>query len=136
MSKVLPALLRHLCLAAVGKSNFLGRHRTPRPQVIQGGVAGKPHDPSGEGDLARVVLVDRLHQLGEDVLGYVFRLVMVLDQTVDEALNVGCVANVEEMQALAVAGLGPLDRLLYEAAVPRARGAGLGEAREVFWAQL
>ena len=119
MAKIAAALLADLGLAAIGEADFLGRHRTPGAHVVEGGVAGHPHDPGGKGNLALLVLVDRLHQLGEDVLGDVFGLVMVLDHAGDEALNVGGVAHVEEVQALAVARLGLLDGLQDEAAVPR-----------------
>ena len=85
--------------------------------MVKRSVAGHPHDPGREGDLTRLVLVDRLHQLGEDVLGDVLGLVMVLDQAGDEALYVVRVADVEEVKPLGVAGLSVLDCLLDQTAV-------------------
>jgi hypothetical protein len=103
-------------LVAVGDPDLLGRDRAPRPQMIERRVARDPHDPGRERDSAFLVLGDRRHQLGEHVVGDVFRLVVVAHEAVDVAQDVIGEAHVEEVDPLGVTFLGPANRLSNETA--------------------
>src|SRR6188472_4622641 len=84
----------------VGEPDLLGGDGTSYPHMVEGGVARDPHDPGGEGDLSLLVLLDRFHQLGEDVLGDVLGLMMIFDEAGDIALDIRCVADIEKVQSL------------------------------------
>src|SRR3954452_633965 len=117
------AIERSLSGAGVGQPHLLGGNSTPRPQVVECGVPGHPEDPGIEGNLALFVLVDRRHQLGEDVLRDVFRLVMVADEARYISEYVIRITDVEVVKTFRVSGLGTSHSSLREIAVPAAQCA-------------
>jgi hypothetical protein len=77
--------------------------------VVERDVAGDAQDPGRERDLACLVLDEDGHQLREDLLRDVLRLVVVAHDAADVAVDVVRVADVEEAQGLAVPRLRPGD---------------------------
>jgi hypothetical protein len=118
----LPGAVRADGLTVVGEPDLVGRDGAAGANVVEGSIAGDPHDPGSEGHLALLVLHDPGHQLGEDHLADVFGLVLVVHDTGDISLNVRRKACVEEMESLTVAGLGGIDSHLNHPAVPLCAG--------------
>ena len=86
--------------------NLLEGDLAPRAQVVECGVPGDPEDPGRERNLARLVLLDRGHELGEDVLRDVLGVLLVLDDAPDVAADVVGEAGVQEADPVHIALLG------------------------------
>lgn len=80
-------------------------------QMIECEIASDPQDPGDEGNLPLLVFSDDVDQLGEDLLGDVFRLMGILDDAAHVSVDVVGVAHVEEPERLAIALLGASDRI-------------------------
>src|SRR6185436_17246582 len=81
--EALGALEPDLLLTAVVRADLLEGNLSSRAHVIQSCVPGDPKYPRGERHIARLVLLDRGQELGEDVLRYVLGGIGVLDDAPD-----------------------------------------------------
>src|SRR6186997_281600 len=112
----------------VGQPHLLGGDRTLRPEMVERRVAGYAEDPSVERNRPLFVLVDRGDQLGEDVLGDVFRLVGIADQAGYVTKDVVRIADVEIVQSLTISRLGTSHSQPSQIAGPVAQCGAVGRA--------
>lgn len=129
IAEIAAAVVADLAAVVIADANIFTRRHPPGTQVIQGYVAGDSHNPSGEGHVSRFVLPDHGDQLHKNVLRYVFCLVMILDQAPNVAVDIFCVADIEEVQALLITSLSSGDRRPDDQAVAMLnlrRSSGLG----------
>ena len=109
----------HLQLA-----DFLAGNRAALAHVVDGDVARDADDPRGERDLARLVLLELAHQLGEELLRHVLGFKLVADDAEHVAVDVIGVADVEVAERFAIALLGARDGVVDARLEPRRRRVG------------
>ncbi len=94
--------------AVVAAAHLLDGDGALTADVVDGDVARHPQDPGEERHVALLVLADHVDQLGEDVLGDVFGLVLVVHDAAHVPADVVCVARVQEAKGLTISLLGRL----------------------------
>jgi tetratricopeptide (TPR) repeat protein len=96
LTKRLRTVEPDLLVTLVGRPDLLERDLPPRAHMVQRHVPGHAQDPRLEGNLARLVLMDRRDQLREHVLSDVLGLMGIADDAPHEAANIIGIAHVEK----------------------------------------